>query len=52
MFYQLLHVQHSCSSTQSWGSVLSSIVETIIGQVVLALVDDDSTMGRQKNLDG
>ena len=28
MFYQLLHVQHSCSSTQSWGSVLPSIVET------------------------
>ena len=28
MFYQLLHVQHSCSSTQSRGSVLPSIVET------------------------
>ena len=28
MFYQLLGVQHSCSSTQSWGSVLPSIVET------------------------
>ena len=28
MFYQLLHVQHSYSSTQSWGSVLQSIVET------------------------
>ena len=29
MFYQLLRVQlHSCSSTQSWGSVLPSIVET------------------------
>ena len=28
MFYQLRHVQHSCSSTQSWGSVLPSIVET------------------------
>ena len=28
IFYQLLHVQHSCSSTQSWGSVLPSIVET------------------------
>ena len=28
MFYQLLHVQHSCSSTQSCGSVVSSIVET------------------------
>ena len=28
MFYQLLCVQlHSCSSTQSWGSVLPSIVE-------------------------
>ena len=27
MFYQLLHVQHSCSSTQSWGNVLPSIVE-------------------------
>ena len=27
MFYQLLRVQHSCSSTQSWGSVLPSIVE-------------------------
>ena len=27
LFYQLLHVQHSCSSTQSWGSVLPSIVE-------------------------
>ena len=27
-FYQLLRVQHSCSSTQSWGSVLPSIVET------------------------
>ena len=26
--YQLLRVQHSCSSTQSWGSVLPSIVET------------------------
>ena len=25
-FYQLLHVQHGCSSTQSWGSVLPSIV--------------------------
>ena len=24
MFYQLLRVQHSCSSTQSWGSVLPS----------------------------
>ena len=24
-FYQLLRVQHSCSSTQSWGSVLPSI---------------------------
>ena len=28
MFYQLLHVQHGCSSTQSWGNILSSIVET------------------------
>ena len=28
MFYQVLRVQHSCSSTQSWGSVLPSIVET------------------------
>ena len=28
MFYQLLRVQHICSSTQSWGSVLPSIVET------------------------
>ena len=28
MFYQLLHVQYSSSSTQSWGSVLPSIVET------------------------
>ena len=28
MFYQLLRVQHSCSSTQSWGSVLPSIGET------------------------
>ena len=28
MFYQLLGVQHSCSSTQSWDSVLPSIVET------------------------
>ena len=28
IFYQLLRVQHSCSSTQSWGSVLPSIVET------------------------
>ena len=28
MFYQLLHGQHSCSSTRSWGSVLPSIVET------------------------
>ena len=28
MFYQLLHVQHSCSSTQSCGSVLLSILET------------------------
>ena len=28
MFYQLLRVQHSCSSTQSWGSVLPSIVKT------------------------
>ena len=28
MFYQLLRIQHSCSSTQSWGSVLPSIVET------------------------
>ena len=28
MFYQLLCVQHSCSSTQSWGSLLPSIVET------------------------
>ena len=28
MSYQLLRVQHSCSSTQSWGSVLPSIVET------------------------
>ena len=27
MFYQLLHDQHSCSSTQSWGSVLPSIDE-------------------------
>ena len=27
-FYQLLRVLHSCSSTQSWGSVLPSIVET------------------------
>ena len=27
MIYQLLRVQHSCSSTQSWGSVLPSIVE-------------------------
>ena len=27
MFYQFLRVQHSCSSTQSWGSVLPSIVE-------------------------
>ena len=28
IFYELLCVQHSCSSTQSWGSVLPSIVET------------------------
>ena len=28
MLYQLLCVQQSCSSTQSWGSVLPSIVET------------------------
>ena len=28
MFYQLLRVHHSCSSTQSWCSVLPSIVET------------------------
>ena len=29
MFYQLIRVQlHSCSSTQSWGSVLPSIVES------------------------
>ena len=28
MFYQLLRVQHSCSSTQSWGSELASIVAT------------------------
>ena len=28
MFYQLLRVQHSCYSTQSWGSVLPSLVET------------------------
>ena len=28
LFYQLLGVQHSCSSTQSWGSVLPSIVQT------------------------
>ena len=28
MFYQLLRVQHSCYSTQSWGSVTPSIVET------------------------
>ena len=27
MFYQLLPVQHSCSSTQSWGSLLPYIVE-------------------------
>ena len=27
MFYQLLSVQHICSSTQFWGSVLPSIVE-------------------------
>ena len=27
MFYQLLCVQHSCSLTQSWGSILPSIVE-------------------------
>ena len=28
MFYQILRVQHTCSSTQSWGSVLPSIIET------------------------
>ena len=28
MFNQLLRVQHSCSSTESWGSVLPSVVET------------------------
>ena len=28
MCYQLLCVKHSCSSTQSWGSVLPSIVNT------------------------
>ena len=28
MFYQLLHVRYSCCSTQSWSSVLPSIVET------------------------
>ena len=28
MFYQFLRVQHGCSSTQSWSSVLPSIVET------------------------
>ena len=27
MFNQLLRVQHSCSSTPSWGSVVPSIVE-------------------------
>ena len=27
IFYQLLRVQHSCSFTQSWGSVPPSIVE-------------------------
>ena len=26
MFYHLLRVQHRCSSTQSWGNVLPSIV--------------------------
>ena len=28
MVYQLLRVQHSCSSTQSWGGVLPSVAET------------------------
>ena len=28
IFYHLLSVQHNCSSTQYWGSVLPSIVET------------------------
>ena len=28
VFYHSLRVQHSCSSTQSWGSVLPSFVET------------------------
>ena len=28
MFYQLLRVHPSCSFTQSWGSLLPSIVET------------------------
>ena len=28
MFYHILCVQHSCSSTQSWGSVLPCFVET------------------------
>ena len=28
MFYHLLRVQHSCSSTKSWGSVPPSIAET------------------------
>ena len=28
MFYQLLHVQQSCSFTQFWDGVLPSIVET------------------------
>ena len=28
MFYQLLRVQHGCSSTQCWGSVQALIVET------------------------
>ena len=40
MFYQLLCVQHSCSSTQSWGSVLPVIVETtglILGVALCSL---------------
>ena len=41
MFYQLLRVQYSCSSTQSWGSVLPSIVE----------MRDQNSRGRPMNHD-
>ena len=47
MFYQLLRVQHSCSSTQSLGSVLPSVETRIPGVAPFSLAKDTYIMQKK-----